>query len=118
MYAIRSYYAKVHQRGLVLGIFNSFGYFGTFLGGLLGGIFYEKTSLTSLVITISIVCILWIILILTMPNPTKKKTSYIHVDNVNNDSLHKLDNLTGIDEWYINETEKLVIVKYDSDVIV
>ncbi len=117
MQSLASKFAKVHQRGLVLGIFNSFGYFGTFLGGLLGGIFYEKTSLTSLVITISIVCILWIILILTMPNPTKKKTSYIHVDNVNNDSLHKLDNLTGIDEWYINETEKLVIVKYDSDVI-
>jgi predicted MFS family arabinose efflux permease len=117
MQSLASKFAKVHQRGLVLGIFNSFGYFGTFLGGLLGGIFYEKTSLTSLVITIAVVCILWIILILTMPNPTKKKTSYIHVDNVNNDSLHKLDNLTGIDEWYINETEKLVIVKYDSDVI-
>lgn len=49
-----------------------------------------------------------------MPNPAKKKTSYIHVDNVNNDNLHKLDTLNGIDEWYINESESLVVVKYDS----
>jgi len=117
MQSLASKFAKVHQRGLVLGIFNSCGYFGTFLGGLLGGIFYEKTSLSSLVITITIVCILWIILILTMPNPSKKKTSYIHVDHVDNDKLHKLDKISNIDEWYINETENVVIVKYDSESI-
>ncbi|XPV67834.1 MAG: MFS transporter [Halarcobacter sp.] len=114
MQSLASKFAKVHQRGLVLGIFNSCGYFGTFLGGLFGGIFYEKVSLSDLVIIISVICVLWIILILTMPNPAKKKTSYIHVDNVNNDNLHKLDTLNGIDEWYINESESLVVVKYDS----
>uniref|UniRef100_UPI003D13A515 MFS transporter n=1 Tax=Arcobacter sp. TaxID=1872629 RepID=UPI003D13A515 len=47
MQSLASKFAKVHQRGLVLGIFNSFGYFGTFLGGLLGGLFFEKVTLAS-----------------------------------------------------------------------
>lgn len=78
MQSLASKFAKVHQRGLVLGIFNSFGYFGTFIGGLLGGMFFEKVSLTSLVIVIAVICILWIVLILTMPNPAKKNYLIFH----------------------------------------
>jgi predicted MFS family arabinose efflux permease len=39
MQSLAAKFAKVHQRGLVLGIFTSAGYVGTFLGGLLGGAF-------------------------------------------------------------------------------
>ena len=35
--SLASKYAKVHQKGLALGIFNSFGHFGTFTGALWGG---------------------------------------------------------------------------------
>ncbi len=117
MQSLASKFAKVHQRGLVLGIFNSFGYLGTFIGGLLGGIFFEKVSLVSLVIVIAVICILWIILILTMPNPLKKKLSYIPLTSENKNNTHKLDKIKDIDEWYINDTENIIIVKYDSDKI-
>ena len=117
MQSLASKFAKVHQRGLVLGIFNSFGYFGTFLGGLLGGLFFEKVSLTTLVIVIAVVCVLWVVLILTMPNPAKKKLSYIPLDGTNVDNAHKLDSVKEIDEWYINNTENIIIVKYDSEKI-
>jgi MFS family permease len=117
MQSLAAKFAKVHQRGLVLGIFNSFGYFGTFIGGLLGGVFFEKVSLTSLVIVIALICILWIILIITMPNPAKKKLSYIPLEDDYIQNTHNLDTIIGIDEWYINDTEKIIIVKYDSDVI-
>ena len=117
MQSLATKFAKVHQRGLVLGIFNSFGYFGTFLGGVLGGMFFEKVSLTSLVIVIAIICILWIILILTMPNPLKKKLSYIPLTEELKKHSHKLDSVNEIDEWYINDTENIIIVKYDSDKI-
>ncbi|MGB6329265.1 MAG: MFS transporter [Halarcobacter sp.] len=117
MQSLATKFAKVHQRGLVLGIFNSFGYFGTFLGGVLGGIFFEKVSLSSLVIVIAIICVLWIILILTMPNPSKKKISYIPLTEEYTKNTHKLHSLNEIDEWYINDTENIIIVKYDSDKI-
>ena len=37
MQSLTSKFAKVHQRGSVLGVFNSFGYLGTFVGGVFGG---------------------------------------------------------------------------------
>ena len=117
MQSLATKFAKVHQRGLVLGIFNSCGYFGTFLGGVLGGMFFEKVSLSSLVIVIAIICILWIILILTMPNPAKKKISYIPLTEEYLKHADKLHSVNEIDEWYINDTENIIIVKYDSDKI-
>lgn len=117
MQSLASKFAKVHQRGLVLGIFNSFGYLGTFLGGVLGGIFFEDVGLTTIVYTIAVVCLIWIILILTMPNPAKKKLMYIEINNDYRNNMHKLDTISAIDEWYINDTENLLIVKYDNDKI-
>jgi len=117
MQSLATKFAKVHQRGLVLGIFNSFGYLGTFLGGVLGGIFFEDVGLTTIVYTIAVVCILWIILILTMPNPAKKKLMYIELNNDYRNNTHKLDTISEVDEWYINDTENVLIVKYDNEKI-
>ena len=116
MQSLAAKFAKVHQRGLVLGIFTSAGYVGTFLGGLLGGAFYESASMETLVVVIAIVCILWAILIITMPNPAKKKFVYL---SLNEYHLENSGNLTNhaIDEWYINNTENIIAIKYDSDKI-
>lgn len=114
MQSLASKFAKVHQRGMVLGIFNSFGYFGTFLGGLLGGIFFNKASLASIVIAICIVCVLWILLIVFMPNPMKKQVAYIPLETINKEYCTRLNQKGFIDEWYINENENLLIVKYNT----
>ncbi|MFA9373398.1 MAG: MFS transporter [Poseidonibacter sp.] len=116
MQSLASKFAKVHQRGLVLGVFNSAGYLGTFLGGVIGGIFYEDVSLSTLVIVIAVVCILWAILIVTMPNPAKKRFAYLSLDEY---SLEKSANLEhkAIDEWYINNTENVIAIKYDNDIL-
>ena len=116
MQSLATKFAKVHQRGLVLGIFNSFGYLGTFLGGVIGGIFYEDVSLSTLVIVIAVICLLWAILIVTMPNPEKKKFIYLPIDEYNLDNSSKLEK-ADIDEWYINNTEKIIAIKYDNDKI-
>ncbi|NQY92691.1 MAG: MFS transporter [Campylobacteraceae bacterium] len=115
MQSLATKFAKVHQRGVVLGIFNSFGYLGTFLGGILGGIFFQSVSLQTIVITIAVVCLLWIVLIYTMPNPMKKKLLYIPLADVQREKAQSLHNIDAVDEWYINENEKLLIVKYDAD---
>lgn len=117
MQSLATKFAKVHQRGLVLGIFNSCGYLGTFLGGLLGGIFFDGLeSLSTIVITITVVCILWAILIITMPNPAKKKMAYLPVSEYNLDNSNNLE-IDSIDEWYINNTEGTIAIKYDEQKI-
>jgi MFS family permease len=110
-------FAKVHQRGLVLGIFNSAGYLGTFLGGVIGGVFYEDVSLSTLVIVIAVVCVLWAVLIITMPNPQKKKFIYLPLDKYNLEKTSVLENNDAIDEWYINNTENIIAIKYDDEKI-
>ncbi|RXJ94609.1 MFS transporter [Malaciobacter molluscorum] len=117
MQSLASKFAKVHQRGLMLGIFNACGYLGTFCGGLIGGIFYEDVSLSKLVIAIAIVCVIWIILIITMPNPAKRRTAYLSLDKYKRDNTQKLHDIAHIDEWYINESENIIVVKYDSHLI-
>ncbi len=117
MQSLATKYAKVYQRGFVLGIFNSFGYFGTFLGGLLGGLFFEKVSLFEIVVAIAVVCVLWIVLIFTLPNPLKKKTLYLSLDEYKREKTSALEECQGLDEWYFNESENLLIIKYDEDII-
>ena len=115
MQSLATRFAKVHQKGVVLGIFNSFGYFGTFLGGIFGGLFFNNIDLLTIVSTIAFVCLLWIILIYTMPNPMKKKIAYLSLDNLQREKTKDLHSIEAVDEWYINENENLVIVKYNKD---
>ncbi|WP_198305357.1 MFS transporter [Arcobacter vandammei] len=112
MQSLTSKFAKVHQRGSVLGVFNSFGYLGTFVGGVLGGIMLDTLDLSSFAIIIAVICVLWLILIITMPNPSKTKTIYL---DLNEYKLNKnaLNDNSKIDEWYINNTENIVAIKFD-----
>lgn len=117
MQSLASKFAKVHQRGLMLGIFNSFGYLGTFLGGLLGGIYFDKIPLSDLSTIIVAVCVAWIILIALMPNPSRMKQLYIPLDELSQDKLNTLESMHEIDEWYVNDSEKLAIIKYNQNLI-
>ena len=110
-------YAKIHQRGEALGIFNSFGYFGTFLGGSLGGALLDITSLTNISHGVILICILWAVLIITLDNPAKTKLAYIHLSQTDHSKHNELHSLDGCKEWYINDTEHMLVVKYDTDVI-
>jgi len=111
--SLASKYAKVHQRGKVLGIFNSFGYFGTFLGGFVGGILLDTTTLSNIAYSIILLCILWAIMIFTLDNPAKTKIAYIHLDETDHSKHEDLHQLCGVVEWYINDTEHIIVVKYD-----
>lgn len=123
MQSLTTRYIKVHEKGKVLGVFNSFGYFGTFIGGFVGGLYFKEIdgsfgqSLSEISMFIVIVSILWLILIATLPNPTKTKNIYLNIEDTNEDNYSKLDEINGCTEWYINNTEKLLIIKYNSDLI-
>ncbi|MDN5055092.1 MFS transporter [Aliarcobacter butzleri] len=117
MQSLASKFAKVHQRGSVLGVFNSFGYLGTFVGGLLGGIMLDNLDLSTFSIIIAVICVLWGVLILTMPNPSKTKSVYLNLDEYKLENSGKLNQNDAIDEWYINNTENIIAIKYDGEKI-
>ena len=117
MQSLASKFAKVHQRGSVLGVFNSFGYLGTFVGGLLGGIMLDNLDLSTFSIIIAVICVLWGILILTMPNPSKTKSVYLNLDEYKLENSGKLNQNDAIDEWYINNTENIIAIKYNDEKI-
>ncbi|PIF04241.1 MAG: MFS transporter [Arcobacter sp.] len=124
MQSLTTKYIKVHEKGKVLGLFNSFGYLGTFVGGFIGGIFLTEgidgsftESLHTISMFIVVISILWMVLIVTLPNPAKMKIAYFDLSDKDQTKFDLLDNLKGCDEWYINNTENLIIIKYDEDLL-
>lgn len=115
MQSMASKYAKVHQKGTALGVFNSFGYGGTFVGGVFGGFFLQHFGMMQISWVIFIACILWLLLIATLKNPSINKNIYLPYKDINLSHVTHLSNVKGIVEWYKNESEQLLIVKYDSE---
>ncbi len=106
-------FAKVHQKGAALGIANSVAYFATFIGGTSAGLLLGISDRETIGISIAAVAGVWLLWTLKLQNPTKYAHLYLPQDDVAMDKLENLEN-AHIAEWYINDTEKLVIVKYAS----
>jgi len=118
MQSLVTKYIKNHNRGKVLGFFNSCGYLGTFLGAMVGMAFvtyYEHIFILSFIIVF--VCILWLVFIYFLDKPTKNKNLYIDIKNLDIEKYSHLDGYSWCKDWYINNSEKLLVVKYDSDEI-
>lgn len=116
MQSLVAKYAKVHEKGTVLGIFSSFGYLGTFVGGIIGAAFIGA-DLSLLGILIAVSCLLWIFVILSLPNPSKTKTAYFPI-SISNENAHDiLADIDGVEEVYINQTEGVLVAKYHEDIV-
>ncbi len=112
-----SKFAKVHQKGAALGISNSSAYFATFLGGTFAGLYLDISNRETLAITLTVIITLWLIwTALKLQNPLKHSHLYIDNDVIDFDKLNALEN-EHIAEWYINETENVVVIKYVSEKI-
>ena len=108
-----SKFAKVHQKGAALGIANSVSYFTTFLGGTLAGLFLHISNRETIGLAVAAIATLWLLWTLTLHNPIQYSHLFIPQESID---MNKLENLEHehIAEWYINETEKLVVIKYAS----
>lgn len=116
MQSLVSKLAKIHEKGISLGISNAFGYFGTFVGGMLGASTINNFALSEVVMFIAIIGVMWIISISLISNPGKNKNLYIDIETLKPNYQSAMDK-DGIIEWYINETENTLIVKYNEDII-
>lgn len=113
--SLASRYPKAHQKGVALGLFTTFGYVGSALGGICGGWLYESIGLFSLSVLIAIVCILWGgIMIFFLTNPKNHKNIYLPLNQNLLEKLSCSDSIPGVIEWYINQNEQIIIIKYDA----
>lgn len=111
-----SKFAKVHQRGAALGIANGFAYLMTFIGGIVAGLALQYSNKETLAISLAIVSTLWLLWTMKLTNPLRFSHLYISIDHVDMEKLNSLEH-EHIAEWYINETENLVVVKYRKDMM-
>ena len=111
-----SKFAKVHQKGAALGIANGFAYFMTFVGGAVAGIALQYSNRETLAIGLIIVSALWLLWTFKMSNPHRYSHLYISMDHVDMEKLNALEH-EHIAEWFINETENIVAVKYRKSLI-
>lgn len=110
-----SKFAKVHQKGAALGISNSAAYFMTFIGGTFAGLYLDISSRETLGLTVGVTSIAWLLFTaIKMKNPIKYSHLITPENEVNFDKLKTLES-EHIAEWFINETEKVVIVKYHQE---
>jgi len=107
-----SKFVKANEKGRALGYTNSFAYIGTFLGGTGAGLFLNSESIQILGYILVALSVFWLIWTLLIENPIPKGNIYIPYNQEIETKLEN-SNFESIDEWYINRTESLIVVKYD-----
>ncbi len=116
--SLASRYCKAHQKGKALGILTSCGYLGSFFGGYLGSVLFFALQTSTLVIAIILLCALWLLTLRFLDSPQKLGVFYyMFKDESNLAQLSKLQALNGVSEYYINHTEKQVVIRYNASLI-
>ncbi len=110
-------FAKVHQKGAALGVANTFSYVGIFLGGAIGGWIYGRYHEEGVAIAVIVLSLFWIAWIVSMRNPALRKNLFLSTDTFDENKLLMLKNVEGINDFYTNKTEKLMVIKYEDAII-
>jgi hypothetical protein len=84
----------------------------TFIGGTFAGLMLDFADRGALGLSLAGVGLLWLIwTAVKLSNPLRHAHVYLPEESVDMKKLEDLEH-DAIAEWYINETEKLVVVKY------
>ncbi len=110
-----SKFAKAHQKGAALGVANTFAYIGMGVGATLAGKIFEVSSAAGVAMAVLVISILWAIWIAGMRNPGLRATIYLNKELFDFDKLAELRAKEGVTDTYINETEGILVVKYDKE---
>jgi MFS family permease len=108
-----SKYAKASQRGSALAVFTSFQYLGVFLGGAVGGLLLHASSIGVLTILMFVLSFGWLLFTIWMKNPLIASFLYLSLETINSDEIANLSTLDGVVDSYINETEGVLVIKYN-----
>ena len=105
-----SKFAKSNQRGSALGIFNSFGYLGSFLGGAVGGYLLHSYNITALAAVLAVLLAIWLLILFQLSDPR-----IFQIIRLKNADISILDSVNGIVDRY--KQNGYSVVKFDSNII-
>lgn len=74
--------APAGSKGTAIGVYNSFQFFGLFLGGALGGFFAQHVGSGSVFVFAAGLCFAWLLLALSMQPPPAVRTHLYHVNEM------------------------------------
>ena len=103
-------FVKFSQKGTALGVFNSFGYLGSFAGGAVGGYILHAFDFKTLAIICVVLCVIWLVLLFSLNDPRIFKNIYLSSDVTIN--LELLNSQKGVVDYYKNEKNQ--VIKFDS----
>ena len=103
-------FVKSSQKGTALGVFNSFGYLGSFAGGAVGGYVLHAFDFKTLAIICVVLCVIWLVLLFSLNDPRIFKNIYLSPDVAIN--LELLNSQKGVVDYYKNEKNQ--VIKFDS----
>ena len=122
---LASKYPKMREKSLSLGIFTTFGFIGSFLGGIIAGCTYE-VAFAKIEYIVAVAMIAWFALMFALKNPRMQENLYIKLDSAldsidsrkdlgtNFKSIAEINAIYGVIESYINNNENLLVVKFDN----
>ncbi|MBK2000355.1 MFS transporter [Campylobacter sp. 2018MI35] len=109
MQSCASKFCKVHEKGAALGLFNAFGYAGSFIGGTIGGIFLHLNQLNLLTMILIVLAIFWLVSLFFLKNPSEFKNIYLPLST--SLDLKEFGKNIGVVDIYKNS--KNLIIKFD-----
>ncbi|MBZ7933144.1 MFS transporter [Campylobacter sp. RM10543] len=112
MQSCASKFCKVHEKGAALGLFNAFGYAGSFIGGTIGGIFLHLNQLNLLTMILIVLAIFWLVSLFFLKNPSEFKNIYLPLST--SLDLKEFGKNIGVVDIYKNS--KNLIIKFDSKI--
>lgn len=113
MQGMASKLAKSTQKGSVIGVFNSCGYLGSFVGSFVWLAFFSKFGLSWFALFVALLGLFWFLLFLNITNPAVFKNLYLLKDNALD--LNKISNFAGIVDCY--QKDEKIVIKYNSKIL-
>lgn len=110
MQSCASKFCKVNEKGKALGIFNAFGYLGSFLGGVIGGLFLHFDRLELLAFILTFFALFWLCMLFFLKNPSEFQNLYLSLDT----PVHLTEFSQNIGVVDIYKNSKNLVIKFDS----
>ncbi|WP_305862988.1 MFS transporter [Helicobacter cholecystus] len=112
MQSLASKYPRASQRSSALGLFTTFGFLGSFMGAVLGGVLYNYIGIFWLSLLTGAICCFWIFTLwLGLKNPKRCKTLFLKGIK----DLNKASRFNGIEDLYL--AGDTLCIKYDPQII-
>ena len=108
----------VGNRGTAMGIYSTCQFFGTFIGGILGGFALANLGIDGLFWLLALMLLFWCFVAATMAPPKPLQTLILQVGETKaSDFVKSILNIDGVEDILLIEGEDLAYVKVDKTLI-